>query len=260
MTLTSPNPSSSLSVVIITFNEEKNIEKCIRSVEGLADEIIVLDSFSSDRTAELVQQLGGKVFQRKFDGYGAQKNAATALATNNHILFLDADELLSEELRTSIMQEKKKNFPADGYIMNRLNHYCGKWIRHGSWYPDKKLRILNRTKGEWSLDIVHESLESREGSKIQHIKGDLLHYTYSTFEEHVDKNNRYSSLSAQLLYQKGKKASWIKIIFNPFWAFFTSYFIRGGFLDGLYGYIIAINIAHLTFLKYIKLYQLQQRQ
>lgn len=250
--------AAALSVVIITYNEEKNIETCIRSALSVADEIVVLDSCSTDRTALLVKQLGGIVYQRKFDGYGAQKNAATSLASHDYILFLDADESLSETLRESIRREKEQGFPCDGYIMNRLNNYCGRWIRHGSWYPDKKLRILNRQKGVWSLDIVHETLVPQEGALIQYLKGDLLHYTYSNFNDHIEKNNKYSTLSARLLYMKGKKAGMGKIIFNPFWAFFTSYFLRTGFLDGFYGFVIAVNIAHLTFLKYIKLYQLQQ--
>lgn len=249
-----------LSVVIITYNEEKNIGRCIDSVQGVADEIIVLDSFSTDRTVAIVKESGAILHQQAFAGYGAQKNAGMALAAHTYILFLDADEYLSAALRNSILAEKQKGFAYDAYSMNRLNNYCGQWIRHGSWYPDKKIRIIDRQKGLWSLDIVHETLAPSAEARINHLKGDLLHHTYSNFDEHIDKNNRYSRLSAQLLYQKGKRARGFKIIFNPFWAFFTSYFLRAGFLDGFYGFVIAINIAHLTFLKYIKLYQLQQRE
>ena len=251
---------NSLSVVIITFNEEKNIARCMHSVKTVADEIIVMDSFSTDGTAAIVRGSGGSFYQRAFSGYGDQKNAAMSFAAHDHILFLDADEFLSEELSASIGVEKEKGFPYDGYTMNRLNNYCGKWIRHGSWYPDKKLRLISRKKGAWNQDLVHESLELKEGSRIRHLKGDLLHNTYSNFDEHIDKNNRYSRLSAQLLYQKGKRIHVIKVLINPFWAFFTSYFLRAGFLDGFYGFVIAVNIAHLTFLKYIKLYQLQQER
>ncbi|HEY4063416.1 MAG TPA: glycosyltransferase family 2 protein [Puia sp.] len=251
---------NSLSVVIITFNEEKNIARCMHSVEAVADEIIVLDSYSTDSTEILVRRSGGRFYQQAFSGYGDQKNAAASFATHDYILFLDADEFLSEELGASIGIEKEKGFPHDGYTMNRLNNYCGRWIRHGSWYPDKKLRLISRKKGAWNEDLVHESLELMEGSRIFHLKGDLLHNTYSNFDEHIDKNNRYSRLSAQLLYQKGKRIHGIRILINPFWAFFTSYFLRAGFLDGFYGFVIAVNIAHLTFLKYIKLYQLQQER
>jgi len=249
-----------LSVVIITFNEEKNIARCIHSVKDVADEIIVLDSFSVDRTGEIVKELGAIFHQHTFEGYGDQKNTAVTYASHQHILYLDADEFLSDALRESILEEKEKDFPYDGYTMNRLNNYCGKWIRHGSWYPDKKLRLATREKGSWNLDLVHESLELKEGASIFHLKGDLLHYTYSNFDEHVEKNIRYSWLSAQLLYSKGKRVRALKAFINPFWAFFTSYFLRAGFLDGFYGFVIAVNIAHLTFLKYTKLYQLQQEK
>jgi glycosyltransferase involved in cell wall biosynthesis len=248
----------SLSVVIITYNEEKNISRCIDSARPVADEIVVLDSYSTDRTEAIVRESGGRFCQQAFTGYGAQKNAATALATHNYVLFLDADELLSPALQESIRAEKEKGFPSDGYTMNRLNNYCGRWIRHGSWYPDKKVRLLNRQKGAWSLDIVHESLVPDAQARISHLRGDLLHYTYFNAGEHMEKNNKYSTLSARLLFQKGRRSSGYKIALSPFWAFFTSYFLRAGFLDGLYGFVIAINIAHLTFLKYIKLYQLQQ--
>jgi glycosyltransferase involved in cell wall biosynthesis len=232
----------------------------MHSVGAVADEIIVMDSYSTDQTGAIVREAGGSFHQRTFSGYGDQRNAAVELATHEHILFLDADEFLGEELAVSIGIEKERGFPYDGYTMNRLNNYCGKWIRHGSWYPDKKLRLISRKKGAWNQDLVHESLELKEGSRIRHLKGDLLHNTYSNFVEHIDKNNRYSSLSAQLLYQKGKRIPAIKILINPFWAFFTSYFLKAGFLDGFYGFVIAVNIAHLTFLKYIKLYQLQQER
>jgi glycosyltransferase involved in cell wall biosynthesis len=229
------------------------------SVTSVADEVVVLDSFSTDGTAVIVQELGGILHQRAFTGYGSQKNAAAALASHDHILFLDADELLSEKLCESIRQEKLRGFPQDGYLMNRLNNYLGQWIRHGSWYPDRKLRLANKRKCAWSLDIVHESLMPEEDARIGLLSGDLLHYTYSTYDDHVDKNNKYSRLSAQLLFEKGKKATWFKIVFNPFWAFFTSYFLRAGFLDGLNGFVIAVHIGHLTFLKYIKLYRLNKQ-
>ena len=245
-----------LSVVIITYNEEKNIARCMQSVLPIADEVVVLDSFSTDRTADIVKEMGGTFHRLAFKGYGAQKNAAAALASNDNILFLDADEALSEQLCNSIRQEKLRGFPADGYLMNRLNNYLGQWIRHGSWYPDRKLRLANKKKSSWSLDIVHESLVPHKDARIGLLSGDLLHYTYTNYDDHVDKNNRYSRLSAQLLFEKGKKATWFKLTFNPFWAFFTSYFLRAGFLDGFNGFVIAVHIGHLTFLKYSKLYRL----
>ncbi|MBS1917327.1 MAG: glycosyltransferase family 2 protein [Bacteroidetes bacterium] len=247
-----------LSVVVITYNEERNIGRCIDSVKDIADEIIVLDSFSTDATPEIVQQKGCVLHQRIFRGYGAQKNAAAALVSNDYIFFIDADEFLSDGLKESIHTQKKFGFAFDGYTMNRLNNYCGQWIRHGSWYPDKKLRIINRKKGEWNNALVHESIVMENGATLFHLKGDLLHYAYDSVEEHITKNNSYSELSAQLLFKKGKRSKKFKIILNPFWAFVHSYIFRLGFLDGFNGFIIAINLSHLTFLKYIKLHQLEQ--
>ena len=249
-----------LSVVIITLNEEENIGRCMDSVQEIADEIIVLDSFSNDDTEKIIKQKGGKFYQQTFAGYGAQKNAASLLATHDYILFLDADEFLSDALRSNIKIQKEYEFAFDGFTMNRLNNYCGQWIRHGSWYPDTKLRIINRKKGYWSNHLVHEFIIMDQQPTLFHLKGDLLHYAYDSIEEHITKNNSYSQLSAQLLLQKGRRSNRFTIIFNPFWAFVHSYFIRLGFLDGFNGFIIAINLAHLTFLKYIKLFQLQHEK
>jgi glycosyltransferase involved in cell wall biosynthesis len=226
------------------------------SVSTVADDIVVMDSFSTDRTALIVEQQGGRLYRQPFEGYGAQRNAGTALAMHDHVLFLDADEFLGGELETSILAEKKKGFPCDGYLMNRLNNYCGQWIRHGSWYPDRKLRLINKQKGAWNLDLVHESIILDNDARMGLLAGDLLHVTYADFNEHTEKNNRYSYLSALQLYRKGRRSNLFKITFNPFWAFFSSYFLRAGFLDGIYGFVIAVNIAHLTFMKYSKLYQL----
>jgi glycosyltransferase involved in cell wall biosynthesis len=247
-----------LSVVIITYNEENNIGKCIDSVNGLADEVIVLDSFSVDETTRIVAAKGAKLFQQTFTGYGAQKNAATALASFDFVLFLDADEFPSDTLFENIRLEKQKGFPFDGYSMNRLNRYCGRWIRHGSWYPDKKLRLINRHKGQWNDHLVHESINMLDNARTRQLGGDLLHDAYHSIEEHISKNNRYSSLSARLLYEKGKHTNVLKILLNPFWAFLSGYFLRLGLLDGFYGLVIAINVAHLTFLKHAKLYELQK--
>ncbi|HTQ27843.1 MAG TPA: glycosyltransferase family 2 protein [Puia sp.] len=247
-----------LSVVIISFNEEKNIGKCIESVKNLADEIIVLDSFSKDETVRLAREKGAIVYQQVFSGYGAQKNAAAALAGFDFVLFLDADEYPDDRLYRMIATEKQHGFPADGYIMNRLNNYCGQWIRHGSWYPDKKLRLINRQKGHWNNHLVHESIEMEKDTRIVYLEGNLLHSAYHSLEEHITKNNRYSSLSAQFLFEKGKRTNLFKIILNPFWAFVNSYLLRMGWMDGFNGFVIAINIAHLTFLKHTKLYQLRK--
>lgn len=248
----------SLSVVIITYNEERNIARCLDCAGKIADEIIVMDSFSSDRTAGIVRERGFVIKQQTFRGYGAQKNDAASLASFNHVLFLDADEFLSEELQLNIKNEKQNGFPFDGYTMNRLNNYCGQWIRHGSWYPDRKLRLINRLKGYWNDNLVHESIVMQDNSRIFHFEGPLMHHAYSSIGEHIQKNNLYSQLSAELLLQKGKQSNLFKIICNPIWAFVSGYFIKMGFLDGFLGLVIAVNVAHLTFLKHVRLYLLQR--
>jgi glycosyltransferase involved in cell wall biosynthesis len=248
-----------LTVVIITFNEEANIGKCMDSVRDIADEVIVVDSFSQDGTARIAAEKGAKVIRQAFTGYGPQKNEGARQSGSDYILFLDADEYPDEALIGNILEEKKNGFPSDGYLMNRLNNYCGKWIRHGSWYPDQKLRLVHRGKGRWNDSLVHETIDMQQAARISHLKGNLLHAAYQNIEEHISKNNRYSTLSAQWLFTKGKRTSLLKILVNPFWAFFSGYVLRLGFLDGYYGWVIAVNVAHLTFLKHAKLYELLKK-
>jgi len=248
---------NSLSVVIITFNEERNIERCLDSIKTIADETIVLDSFSTDKTVEIAKKKGAIVKQQKFLGHIEQKNSALAFATNNYILSLDADEALDEQLIQSISQVKM-NFTAKAYNFNRCTNYCGRFIKNGSWYPDKKIRLFDKRIAKWGGINPHDKIELTEKAITnQHLKGNILHYSYYTIEEQVIRNNLYSSISAEALNSMGIKSNWIKILINPSWRFIYGYFIRLGFLDGFYGFIIAINCAHETFQKYVKLYQLQ---
>jgi glycosyltransferase involved in cell wall biosynthesis len=246
-----------LSVVIITFNEEINIGRCLDSVSKIADEIIVLDSFSTDKTVEIATSRGAIVKQQKFLGYIEQKNAALDLATHNYVLCLDADEALDETLVQSISGEKT-SFTHKAYTMNRCTNYCGQFIRHGSWYPDKKLRLFDKRIAKWGGINPHDKVETNGHYTQKHLQGDILHYSYRSIEEHISQNNRFSTISAAALFRMGKRTNLFKIIVNPFWAFLQSYFIRLGLLDGFYGFVIAVNIAHLTFLKHVKLYQLQK--
>jgi glycosyltransferase involved in cell wall biosynthesis len=248
----------SLSVVIITHNEEKNIGRAIDEAKKIADEVIVFDSFSTDNTANIARQKGVIFHQHPFEGYGAQKNAAAATASFNHILYLDADEFCSDALIAAILREKQQNFPYDAYSMNRQNNYCGQWIRHGSWYPDKKIRLIDRTKGSWNNLLVHEHIEIEHSARLLHLNADLMHYAYGSISEHIQKNNRYSSLSAKLMYQQGKRTNRFKLWANPFWTFVHGFWIKLGFMDGLFGFIIAVNVAHLSFLKHAKLLGLQK--
>ena len=249
-----------ISAVIITYNEEKNIERCLNSVKDQADEIIVLDAYSTDRTVELARGRGAIVKQGYFMGYIQQKNAAIALASNNYILSLDADEALEEDLINSIL-DAKKHFRADAYSMNRCTNYCGKYIRRGTWYPDKKIRLFDKRVARWGGVNPHDKIELLGENKIiQHLKGDILHYSFVSLEQHLEKNNKYSSIAARAMYARGVKSSWFRILLNPFWAFFHGYCIRLGFLDGFHGFVISINSAHGTFLKYTKLYHLQHNE
>lgn len=248
-----------LSVVIITFNEEKYIERCIDSVIEIADEVIILDSFSNDRTVEIARIKGAVVHQQEFPGYGAQKNAALQLCSHDLVLSLDADEALDATLAREIQREKEKT-GFDGYTMNRCTSYCGKFIRHGSWYPDRKLRLFDKKVARWSDDMIHEKVEISPAAKMKHLKGDILHFSFNSIEDHVAQNNKFSTISADTLFSKGRRTNVFKVIINPLWAFILSYLIRLGFLDGLYGFVVAINISHLTFLKHTKLMTLQRQK
>lgn len=246
-----------LSAVIITFNEEKNIARCLQSVKDVADEILVVDSYSTDRTEQICRSMGARFIQNRWQGYTSQKNFANSMALHDHILSIDADEALSDDLRKSILIVKE-NWLSDGYIMNRMTNYCGKWIRHGSWYPDRKLRLFDRTKGSWK-GVIHEEFFLKDGTRTGSIRGDLLHYSYYSISDHVKQANHFTDITAELAYSKGKRAGPLKILFSPVVKFIRDYFLLLGFLDGYPGFIIAHISANATFLKYVKLRQLHRQ-
>ena len=246
-----------LSVVIITFNEENNIARCIESVRDVADEILVVDSYSTDRTEEICRAMGARFLQNRWEGYSKQKNYANSMALHDHILSIDADEALSEELRVSILQLKEK-WKYSGYMMNRMTNYCGKWIRHGSWYPDRKLRLFDRTKGSWK-GIIHETFELLEQRDYGFVYGDLLHFSYNTISDHVKQANHFTDITAALAYARGKRAGILKVLFSPIFKFLRDYIFLLGFLDGYYGFIVCQISANATFLKYTKLRQLHRK-
>lgn len=245
-----------LSATIITFNEEKKIDRCLRSLKEVADEIVVVDSFSTDRTKEICLSHKIVFIENPFPGYIEQKNFALSKATYPNVISIDADEYLSDELAKSILEEKEKEFPYDGYNMNRYNFYCGKWIRHGTYYPDRKLRLLNIQKGKWGGQNPHDKIIMQEGVIVKQLKGDLLHYTYQSIEEHTKQSDRFSTIAAKALFDKGKPPSYIKLLVNPAWAFVKGYIFKLGFLDGFAGYMIARFTAIQSFLKYAKLIRL----
>jgi glycosyltransferase involved in cell wall biosynthesis len=241
-----------ISAVIITLNEEKNIERCIKSLEGVADEILIVDSFSTDRTEEICERYGVTFVQHKFEGYIEQKNWAASQAANNYVLSLDADEALSDELRESILQVKD-DWQYDGYYFNRLTNYCGKWIKHTSWYPSRKLRLWDRRKGRWTGLNPHDKFLMVKGSSIKNLHGDLLHYSYYTISEQIQQINKFTDILSVAYYQQGFNANYRHIIFHPLWRFFRDYFIKLGFLDGFYGFVVSLNASFEVYLKYLKL-------
>jgi glycosyltransferase involved in cell wall biosynthesis len=243
-----------ISAVIITHNEEKNIKRCLDSIVEVVDEIVIIDSFSSDQTPEICNQYHVKFIESEWLGYSDSKNFGIEQTTFNYILSIDADEALSEKLIKSI-QKEKSNGLSGAYSFNRLSNYCGKWIHHGDWYPDKKMRLWNKSEGRW-VGNIHEKV-NLNSVNIKHIKGDLHHYSFYSISEHISQINKYSTLSAENLFERNKKSGFLKLIFSPFFQFFSGYIVKLGFLDGFAGFTIAINTAYGTFLKYAKLKEMQ---
>lgn len=239
-----------ISAVIITKNEEKRIFECLQSLAGVADEIVVLDSFSSDHTVSIAEKSGAKVFQEAFEGYGASKNKANALCTGDYILSLDADERLDEELRKSILAIKSVSDTMPVYQMQRLNNYCGKWIRHGAWNPDRKIRLWRKGVGHWDLSEVHERLILSEQWEPELLAGNILHYSYATKEEHMSKIRKYAEKGALELKKKGKKPLFIQRFISPSARWFRDFILNRGFLDGSAGLEIANLSAYEVWLKY----------
>ncbi|MEO1031761.1 MAG: glycosyltransferase family 2 protein [Bacteroidota bacterium] len=245
-----------LSGVIITFNEERNIKKCLQSLVNVVDEIVVVDSFSTDQTKTICLEYDVKFIEQQFLGYIEQKNFALNRATYDHVVSLDGDEALSERLQQSII-DVKTNWQYDGYYANRFNNFCGQWIKYSDWYPNKKLRVFDKTKAEWKGINPHDRVQlHRPKAKIGHLKGDILHWTYQTYAEMDKKTEYFSTIAAKAYFDKGKTAPFWKLFWNPFWAFFKAYILRLGFLDGKNGYRICYQTGKITFLKYDKLRKL----
>lgn len=244
-----------ISAVIITLNEERNIGRCLDSLQGVADEIVVVDSYSTDRTEEICISFDARFIRHKFSGHIEQKNWAILQASNPYIISLDADEVLSDELKTSILRVKE-NWTHDAYHFNRLTNYCGKWIRHTSWYPSRKLRLWDSRKGSWGGFNPHDRFILNRGATKKFLKGDILHYSYYSINEHLAQISSFSSILAQSYYQQGRRAYLFAIVFSPMWRFFRDYIWKLGFLDGFYGYVVSVNSTHEVFLKYVKLWNI----
>lgn len=241
-----------LSVVIITYNEEQNIGRCLQSLVGIADEIIVVDSASTDHTCSIAEQFGAQIIQHPFEGFAAQKNFAAQSATHNWVLSLDADEVLSEELKSAILQVKNKA-AYEAYFLKRSTNFCGTFIRHGSWYPDKQCRLWDKTKGDWQ-GTIHEKWRLFDNNKkYGTLSGDLLHYSFNSISDYLKMTERYTTLSAEEALQKGKNVSLVKLVLGPKFKFFQDYIFRLGFLDGYAGFIAYRLAANMAFVKYSKI-------
>lgn len=241
-----------ISAVIIAFNEEENIGACIDSLNEVADEIIVVDSFSSDNTEKICAEKKVKFIKLKFEGYIQQKNFALNQAENNYVLSLDADERLSNELKKEILK-KKENLLFDAYLINRLNNFCGKWIKHGVWYPDKKIRLWNKGKGIWGGTNPHDKVIMDDNTTLEVLGGNILHYTVRTRVQYQKQMEKFSDIAAQSMKLEGKKSSLLKAYSSGVFAFVRSYIFRLGFLDGSEGYEIAIGYSGYTRMKYLKM-------
>ncbi|HSC52433.1 MAG TPA: glycosyltransferase family 2 protein [Phnomibacter sp.] len=247
-----------ISAVIITYNEERNIERCLQSLVGVADEIVVVDSLSTDSTAAICRKYNVAFIEQKFLGYIEQKNFAADKATHEYVLSLDADELLSPELQNWLLQEKQAAQPADAYKFNRLNNYCGQWIKHGAYYPDRKLRLWKNGIGKWGGENPHDQFIPTTDVPTKIIALPILHYSFATRQEHVQQMQKFSSIAANTMQKKGKKANALRPWLSAIWSFINGYIIKMGWLDGANGLFIAITNARYTYWKYAKLRALNQ--
>lgn len=247
---------TSLTVTVITKNEAHNIEACLRSVD-FADQRVVLDSGSTDGTAELARVAGAEVsVQDNWQGFGIQKNIALSLARSDWVLSLDADERVSTELRAEI-ESAIASPQFDVYAFPRISSYCGQYMRHSGWYPDRVTRLFRRGSAKFSDDLVHESLVT--ASAVGRLAPPLLHESFRSFEGVLDKVNRYSSAGAESLKNQGQRSSVSKALGHGLWAFVRTYFLRLGFLDGRMGLLLAISNAEGTYYRYLKLWLLNRQ-
>ena len=238
-----------ISATIITYNEERNLPRAIESLR-CCDEIVVVDSGSTDRTTEIAERFGARVLEANWRGYAGQKNYASDQARYDWVLSIDADEALSEDLEGEIWSLKKKGPDCDAYTVPRLAQYLGKWILHSGWYPDRKIRLFDRRKASWRGEYVHESVFC--AGRVGQLEGNLLHYTCDSLTEHLKTMDRYTTLAAEEVVARKTKIGYRHLLLDPSWTFFKSYFVQRGFLDGVEGLSIAYMASLYTFLKYAK--------
>lgn len=243
-----------VTACIVTFNEEKNIRRCLESVQWCR-EIVVVDSFSTDRTVEISREFTSTVIQREWPGFRAQKEFARLQGSCAWSLLLDADEELSPELQAEIFQVLNNPGAANGYEMPRMVYYLGRWIKHGDWYPDRKLRLYRKDKGQILGTDPHDYVEVQ--GKVRRFHSSIFHYTYDDLAHHLNTINRFSSITAREKYEMGTRAGISDLLFRPVWKFIRGYILKRGFMDGRPGLIIAGLTSFEVWLKYLKLRELQ---
>jgi glycosyltransferase involved in cell wall biosynthesis len=242
-----------ISAVIMTYNEEKRIRACLQSVADVVDEILVVDSFSTDTTVQICEEFDARVIQNAFPGYVQQRAFGLKHASNKYVLQIDADEVLSEGLIKALLRVKN-NWTSDAYYVNRLTNYAGKWIKHCGWYPDRRIRLFDKERIVVAGKNPHDRVDVAEGFTASSIKEDILHYSYTSISNHVEKTNAFSDIEAKSAFERGEKSTifW-HILIKPSYLFFDQYFLKRGFLDGYYGLVICIISAFGKFLRYVKL-------
>lgn len=241
-----------ISATVITRNEADNIENCLRTLDWV-DEIIVVDQFSTDETAQIAKGFGAQVFEERWKGFAQQKNSAIEKASGRWILSIDADERLTPQLRQEIVEVVSLETNINGYYIARRNYFCGRWIRHGGWYPDYNLRLFRKGFGEFQERTVHEKVMV-EGA-VGYLKNALEHYTYSSVSEYIVRMEKYSRLAAMQIHQENRWSRWHNLSLRPIFTFLNMYLLRMGFLDGSKGFFLAVSYAYYTFLKYYRFYE-----
>ena len=240
-----------ISAIIITYNEQENIKRCLSSIDWV-DEIVVVDSQSTDDTKKIASEFTQRIFEINWEGFGKAKDYAKDKASHQWILSVDADEVVTQDLKEEIRKTVKSEDSFDGYYLPRKSNFLGRWIKHGGWYPDYVLRLFKKNKAKFNHSMVHEKVNVN--GRTGYLKNALLHHTDPNFDHYLEKLNRYSSLGAEELFKKGKRAKFSDIIFRPVAIFFKMYFVKKGFLDGVAGFILATSSAFHVFSKYVKLW------
>lgn len=246
-----------ISAVIITYNEEGRLEGALKSLAGVASEIIVVDCHSTDGTVRLARRYTDRVYERAWTNFADQKNFGNDKAAHPWILSLDADERISPEFRTELLELKKSEPDCDAFSIPRRVFYLGRWIRHSGWYPDRKVRLFRKSGSRWEGEFVHEKL-TFQGS-LRRLNGPIHHFTYRNIAEHLARINKFSDLGAQKLYAAGKKARWSHLLLLPFFRFARAYLWRGGLLDGFAGLVISVLTGYAVFVRYAKLREIWKK-